>query len=209
MWRSIRCGQIGRAAAARTSDAVIIDDKEAVGDRVVMRKLVEEIMVVIPADAAVPADHQPGAAQDEAAGAHADQLHAHARGRFQIFDRLVVDLAPAMQDAADHDDIVEMLGVLEAAGARDGDAAAGAGRLRPRRHDRPAAQDLAAAVALVGREAELVDEEREGRKREIIGQDETDRERRTHRRLLILGQSLHRLQNLHVPVSPNQWKGPN
>ncbi len=170
--------EIGRAAAAGTGDAVAVGDEQPVGDRQVIRELVEEILVMVPADAAFPPGHQAGAGKDEAAGAEPDQRHAQARRFLQIGDGLFVELRSGMEQTAHHDDVIELARIDEAARALDRDAAARPHRVLATRHHRPAAQYLPAAITLVRGEPKLIDEQRKGRQREMLRQHESDRQER-------------------------------
>jgi hypothetical protein len=64
--------EIGGAAAASAGDAVPVGDEEAVGDEIVVGKFGEEILVVIPADAAAAFFHKAETGENETAGAEAD-----------------------------------------------------------------------------------------------------------------------------------------
>ncbi len=171
-------GEVGGAAAAGAGNTVVIGDEEAVGDGFDFGEFFREILAVIPADAAFSVRHEAGAGQDEAAGAQADQRHAKARSLLQVGDGAVFQLRAGVQKAADDDDVVEIGGVDQVGGAGDLNAAAGADGRLVFAHDGPAAEDLAAAVTLVGGEAELIDEQGEGGKGEVARQDEADVEAR-------------------------------
>jgi hypothetical protein len=169
------CGQIGHAGPARTGDAVAVDDIELIGNRFEIREFLDEIAVMIPADAAAPPLHQPDATQHEAAGAHPNQGDAIGCGGAQISQRLVIELGAGVQQAADDDDVVEASRIGQRFPARDLDAAAGPDRIGPCPHDSPPAADLPAAVAIVGGKPQPVDESGQGGQREIVGEDEANR----------------------------------
>ena len=71
-----------------------------------------------------------------------------------------------MQDAADHDDVVERVGRQQRTGRLEHDAAARGYRLRATRHDGPLHVGRPAAIAFVGRQAQVVDEHGKRRERE-------------------------------------------
>ena len=71
-WRStMKAARCAERDAARAGQPVAVDDEDLVGDRLQPVELLEEIVVVEPADAAAIAVHQPGPVQDEGAGADA------------------------------------------------------------------------------------------------------------------------------------------
>ena len=72
--------EMRRTRATRAGQPVAVDDEDLVGDRRQPVELLQEIVVVEPADAAAVAVHQSRAVQDEGAGADADQRHARCRG---------------------------------------------------------------------------------------------------------------------------------
>ncbi len=173
----VRC-QRRSSGTAGASDARAVGQKQAVGDDPLVRKGFEEILIVIPADAGAPAFHQPGAAQDEAARADADQGYLGRAYLAQVARCRFVDLRTCMQDPADHHYVVERLGCEQRAGRLDQHAAARRHRLRTARHDRPLHVQRAAAVAFVSGEPQVVDEHGERRQSEVVRQNHADAQRR-------------------------------
>ena len=170
--------QRGGPGAAGAGDARAVREEQAIGDHLVARKRLEKILVVIPADAGAPPLHQPGAAQDEAAGADADQGH-RCRAHFaQVAHGRLVDLWSRVQDSADDDHVVEQIGGEQCARRLEQHATARRHRLRPARHDRPLHVQRTTAIALIGGETQVVDEHRKRRQSEMMRQDHPDAQRR-------------------------------
>ena len=176
-------GEVGGSRAARAGDAVAIRDEQAVGHHGLVGEFVQKVLIVVPADAGHAALHQAGAGQDEGAGAQARQLHAHIRRLLQVAFGRLIDLAPAMQQAADDHDIVKLARIDEVRGGRGQDAATGAQGVGPTGHHRPLHLQGATAIAFIGGEAQMVDEQGEGREGVVLGQDDADAQGRTMRGL--------------------------
>ena len=68
--------EMRRGHPARAGQPVAVDDEDLVARPAQPVEPLEEVLVVEPADAGAVAVHQPGAVQDEGAGADADQRHA-------------------------------------------------------------------------------------------------------------------------------------
>ncbi len=79
--------------------------------------------MVKPADAGAIAVHQPGAVQDEGAGADADQRHAKGGRLPQIVHRARIKALDLADQAADDRDIVKLAWVAEPILGRDLDSA--------------------------------------------------------------------------------------
>ena len=94
-------GERRRAGAAGAGDARPVGEEQPVGDHVMAGKRLEEVLVVIPAHARAPALHEAGAAQNEAAGADADQRYVAGAHLAQIAHGGLIDLRAGVQDAAD------------------------------------------------------------------------------------------------------------
>jgi hypothetical protein len=91
-----------------------------------------------------------------------------------------------VQDAADHDHVVERLGRKQCMGGLQHHTATCRHRLGAARHDRPLHVQRSAAVALIGGESQMIDEHGERREREMMCEDDADVQRWTraalHRR---------------------------
>jgi len=136
-----------------------------------------EVLIVIPADAGAPPLHQADAAENEAPRANADEGRAGRGQLAQIARGDLIDLGSGMQDAADHDQIVQFAPRQEAAGRLDHHVAAGADGFGAVGHDRPGDMQWPAAIAFIGRQAQVINEHRERGQREVIGEDDSDAQR--------------------------------
>ena len=165
--------------AAGAGDARPVGEKQPIGDDLLVGKGFEEILVVIPADARAPSPHQSGATQNEAAGTDADQWHAGGAHLAQVARRGLVDLGSRVQDPADHHHVVERIGRQQRAGRLEHHAAARRHGFGAARHDRPLHVQRAAAVTLVGGEAQVIDEYSKCGESEVMRQDHADAQRRT------------------------------
>jgi hypothetical protein len=124
------------ARAAGAGDARAVGEEQAVGDHFLVRERLEEILVVVPADARAAALHEPGAAQHEAAGADADEGDRRGPHVAQVARGRLIDLRAGMQQAADDDHIVERIRGQQGARRLNQDTAAGGyGFLRAARVD--------------------------------------------------------------------------
>ena len=83
-----------------------------------------------------------------------------------------------MQDAAHHHHIVEAIRRQQSAGRSEHHTAARRNRLGAACHDRPLHVQGAAAVALIGGQAQVIDKDGEGGEREVMRQDHADAQRR-------------------------------
>ena len=211
-----------RAGAAGAGDARAVGEKQAVGDDFVVWERLEEVLVVIPAHAGAPPLHEPAATQDETAGADADERHCGRADLAQVARRGLIDLRPGMQEAADDDDVIES--APGAAAALVGWiitpqlAGTGSGAAR---HDRPLHVQRPAAVALVGGEAQMVDEDGEGGEGEVMREDDANAQRRAHGCARCGGQSGYVLEwgieralntllfppRAYIPISPHGTQG--
>ena len=117
-------GEIGCTRTACAGDPVAIGHEQAIRHHGLIWKLVDKVLVVVPANASRPALHQTGAGQDKAACAKADQLNARLGGGAKITLCGFIDLTARMQEPADHDHIVKLFRVEEVGGGRGQDAAA-------------------------------------------------------------------------------------
>src|SRR5581483_11608959 len=109
-------------------------------------------------------------AENEAAGAQANQSRSYCGSVSQVPGDLLRNWRCVMQETANDDDVVESRGRDEAGGRFHTDAAARGYRAAMCAHDVPLAADRPTSVALVGRQAQHVDERREGGEREIVGE---------------------------------------
>ena len=113
--------------------------------------------------------------------ATSSSIDASGRDLLQIAFGSLIDLVATMQHAADHNDIIEFVWIQKAAGWAGHDAAAGAHGVRAAGHDRPLRTHRTAAVAIIGRKAQMVDKQGKGGEGKVIGQDDADPQRRALR----------------------------
>ena len=130
-------GEVGHPGPPGASDAVAIVYEEPVGHDRLVRKLVHEILIVVPAYAAPAPLHQADSAEDEAAGAEADQRDAGEVRPAQITGGDDVDLRSGVKHTPHHHHIVQVCGVYEAAGGAGHHPATGANGRQTWGHDRP------------------------------------------------------------------------
>ena len=173
-------GERRSARAAGAGDARAVREEQAVGDHFLVREGLEEILVVVPADARAAALHEPGAAQHEAAGADADEGDRCRPHLAQVARGGLIDLRPGVQQAADDHDIVERLRGQQGARRLNQYAAAGGDGFRAAGHDRPLHVQRTAAIAFIGRQPQVIDEHGERGQREVVGQNDADAQGRPH-----------------------------
>ncbi len=118
---------------------------------------------MIPAHTRTAAFHQARAAQYEAARADPDQRDIAGSNLAQVADGSLIYLRAGVEDPSNDHDIVEQLGLDEAARRLDEHTAARGHRALSACHDRPLHVQRPAAVAFVGREPQVVDEDRKRR----------------------------------------------
>ena len=176
LFDEVRC-QRRSAGAARTGNAGAIGEKEPIGDDFLIRKGLEEILIVVPAHAGASSFHEPRTAQDEAARADADEWHLRGAHLAQVARGGLIDLGTRVQDPADDHHVVQELGCEQRAGRLNQHAAAGRDGLRAARHDGPLHVQRAAAITLVGRQPQMIDKDREGGEGEVVSQDHADAQR--------------------------------
>ena len=176
--------QIAGAAASGASDAIAIHDEETIPDRYTVGKVFDKFLIMIPAHAAASSDHEACSAESETAGADTNYPNPDARSLFQILHHLGAESAVGAKLPAHDDDIIKIPRMQEFAGHLDQYATTGLNRIRFRRHYRPAAKLLFVPFRVVGCQAKLVDEEREGRKGEVRREYEADRKPRRFDQLL-------------------------
>ena len=114
-------------------------------------------------------------------GADADQRHTGLGDLAQIARGGVVDLRARVEEAADHDDIVEGFGGQKTGRGLDHHPTTRRHRLLATRHDRPLHVQGPAAIAFVGSESEMINEDREGGEREVLCQDDAHTQRLAYR----------------------------
>ena len=112
-------GQIRRPRPARAGDPVTVRDEQTVGHHGLIGKLVQKVLIVIPAHAGGAPLHQTDPAEDEAAGAQADEPCPRLRRPVQVTLGGRVDLPTGVQHAPHDDHIVELRRIDEAARGRD------------------------------------------------------------------------------------------
>ena len=173
--------QVGRRRTAGTGEPVSVIDEQSVGHRLDGRKALDQIAVVIPADAAAPPLHEASLDQREHPGTQPHQRNA-GTGRLTQVGQGSTILPVALRLNAPHDhDIVELSRVAERLTGRNGRTAAGEHRLAVAGHEGPATAQLPASIALVGGQAKAVDEGGEGHQGEPVQQDKADGEGNTLR----------------------------
>jgi hypothetical protein len=101
--------EIRDARAPGTGDARPVGYEEAVRDGTVAGELICEVLDMVPAHTAPEALHQAGSGEHEAARAHAYQRDTGVGRAPEVFQERGIHVSPGMQQAADHDDIVEGL----------------------------------------------------------------------------------------------------
>src|ERR1700737_1987989 len=109
------CRKSGRASSAGAGDPRAVGKEQPIGDDRVSRKCFEEVLVVIPAHARAAAFHQARPAQYEAARANPDQRDIAGSSLAQVADGGLIYLRAGVEDSSNDDNIVEQLGLDEAA----------------------------------------------------------------------------------------------
>ena len=185
--------------AARTGQPIAIDDEDAVGDRIEPVELFQKVAMMEPADAAFIPVEQARTVEQEGTGTDTDQRYPQRRRAAQISGIFAAEPVDFVDQAADHDDIVEAGGIAEVFIGLDGDPGAGRDRRGTVGYYLPIAGDVPAAIAFVRREAQDVDEIGEGAKREAPGENEAHRQTQA-RRPTAQGRVQYRLR--HAPTRP-------
>ena len=165
-------GKLRRRQPARAGQAIPVHHEDLVRDGHQTFGSLKVIVMVKPADAGAVAVQQPGAMQDERAGADADQRHAKPGGLPQKLHRTGIEALDLADQAAHHGDIVELAGIAEAVLGRDPDPAGRFHRVGRSRQHPPATQDRARPVPLVRRQPQHIDEACKGAQREASRKDE-------------------------------------
>ena len=173
-------GEGGGTRAAGAGDARTVHEEQPIGDHFLTGERLEKILIVIPAYAGTPALHEAAATQDEAARADADERHGGCADLAQVARGGFIDLGTGVEEAADDDDVVEQVGRQQRTRRLDQHPAAGRDCICPTGHDGPLHVHGPAAVTLVGRQTQMINEDRERRQGELVRENDTDAKRRSH-----------------------------
>jgi len=182
-------GDVDRSGAAGTGDAPPVEHVQPVGDDglgIEMGELVDEVPIVEPADAGAVAGQDAGLGQGKDAGAQADDMTLGAGGPAQVVENVGAGGLTRAPLAADDDDVVEPRRIAQQVGGHDLDAAAGSHGDQGFRHDLPGAAHGAAEVALVGRQAQDVQQAGKRGHGELRQQDEGESDGRSVHDVFIL-----------------------
>ena len=169
---------VGGGLSAGAGDAIAVLDEDRVGLDAQVRKLLLEVEARVPVHAAAAAFHHAGPRQHERRSTDADDRHALVGDAPQVLEDARIGVPLRLHASADHHDVVELRGIRKRLPRRDLDAAVGAHRLQRRRDHGPATFALAAVVEVVAGDAQRVDETGEREQRELVQQDERDRQLR-------------------------------